>query len=108
MHAILKRGDAYTIPVRVTVAGEILHPDDIETAEFTLGRRVRVCYPGAAGYDPETGVFSVPLAQTDTFRLPPELPAALDVRVRFHGGNVMGLRRPIVLYMADAGSREVL
>lgn len=108
MATVIKQGDAYSIPVGVTLNGAAIALSDIETAEFMLGSGVRKLYPGDAIFNPDDNFFYVSLSQEDTFSLTANSAVELDVRVKFSGGNVMGAKKMVYVTVADAVSEEVL
>lgn len=107
MATIIKQGDAYPLPVGVTLNGAAIAPEDIETVEFMLGD-VRKLYPTDATFNPEDNFFYVNLTQEDTFSLPANSSVNLDVRVKFVGGNVLGIKKMQYATIVDAVSEEVL
>ncbi len=103
----LKQGDAYMMPLSVTVNGGQLPISQVEAVEVRLGK-IRKLYPEEIGYDVETGRFLVPLRQEDTFALPEDDAARLDVRVKFKGGAVAGTQKTATVEVVDAVSEEVI
>ena len=103
----IKQGDAYAIPVQLTQNGEALAAGDIRQAEFYLGG-YRKLYPGAVTFDPDSGTFYVPVSQAESFSWAAGSPVYLDVRIKFSGGDVQGIRRQIGLGVVDAVSQELL
>ncbi len=103
----IKRGDELALPVKITMGGEPLSVDDAELVEFRLGE-IRKLWPEDAEYDAESGEFRVRLSQEDTFSLPADDAAQLDVRVKFRGGAVIGTRKVTMLVTVDALSGEVI
>lgn len=108
MAAVIKQGDAYSIPVGVTLNGTGIALSDIEMVEFQLGSGVRKLYPGDAIFNSEDNFFYVSLSQEDTFSLPANGAVELDVRVKFSGGSVMGAKKMVYVTVVDAVSEEVL
>lgn len=103
----LKQGDEFALPVKITVNGEALPVSEVERVEFTLGG-VRKLWPEDAEFDDESGEFRVRFAQEDTFTLPEDDGVQFDVRVKFHGGAVIGVLRMPVLISSDALSEQVI
>ncbi len=107
----IKQGDAYALPIRVSVDGEPITAADlalIESVEFMVGEDIRKVYPQDVAFDSETGVFLVPLSQTETFALEDGDTVSLDVRVEFPGGDVIGTRTMEQIRVLDALSEEEL
>ncbi len=101
-----KQGDAFRLPVRVTLNGVALDAASVEKAEFCVGG-VRKLYPGEVTLA-DKGLFYVPLTQKDTLTFPANDAVSIDVRVRFPGGDVLGTRKMLFAAVADAVSEEVL
>ncbi|MCC8079612.1 MAG: hypothetical protein LIO57_06105 [Oscillospiraceae bacterium] len=107
MSTKIKQGDAYSLPVALTLNGSALSGESVETAEFCLGRSLRKLYPQEVTFSADDGCFYIPLSQEETFALPPEA-APLDVRVKFPDGQVMGAKAPGYIQVVCALSREEL
>ena len=103
----LKQGDAYVLPLNITVNGGQLPASEVEAVEVRLGD-VRKTYPEEITYDVDTGFFLVSLTQADTFSLPEDDAVQLDVRVKFRGGSVAGTQKVTMIVSVDALSEEVL
>lgn len=103
----LKQGDAFLLPVRLSLNGSTLNATSVETVEFCVGG-LRKLFPGEVSFSEETGMFFVPLSQQETLAFPPNRAVAVDVRVRFAGGNVLGSRKMQFAAVADAVSQEVI
>ncbi len=103
----LKQGDACVIPVKISVNGEPVVIEDVETVEFRTGE-VRKVYPGDVTFDAEDGCFHMPLTQEDTFSLPADDAVQFDVRVKFRGGAVIGTQKITMFLTVDALSEEVI
>lgn len=104
----IKRGDECALAVRVLLGGQEVAVDDVDTAEFCLGRRLRKLYPGEAEYSASEGAFLLPLTQEETFSLPPDTALPLDVRVKFVNGDVLGSTHMGAVVVYDAISEVVL
>lgn len=59
-------------------------------------------------YEPGNNTFYLPLTQQETFAFPANGSVALDVRVKFTGGDVIGVLRPDAFAVYDAASEVVL
>lgn len=103
----MKQGDAFRLPVRVTLNGVPLDAGSVETAEFCVGG-LRKLYPGEVELSEEERLFYVPLSQEETLAFPANSAVAVDVRVRFAGGGVLGAKKMLFAAVADAVSEEVL
>ena len=108
MAETIKQGDAYALPVAITLDNSTIDIADIDTVEFQLGEGIRKLYPGDVTYDPADLYFYVPLTQDETFSLPADEAVQLDVRVKFTGGDVLGVRKMGVIRVADAISEVKL
>ena len=104
----IKQGDAYALPIQIRLNGELINADDVDTVEFTLGEALRKLYPGDVTYEPGDNTFYLPLTQADTFSVPANGSVTLDIRVKFTGGDVIGVLRPDALAVYDATSEVVL
>ena len=103
----IKQGDAYLMPLNITVNGGQLPASEVEVVEVRLGD-VRKLYPEEITYDVDTGFFMVPLYQADTFTLPEDDAVQLDVRVKFKGGSVAGTQKVTMIVSVNALSEEVI
>ena len=103
----IKQGDAYLMPLNITVNGGQLPASEVEAVEVRLGD-VRKLYPEEITYDVDTGFFMVPLYQADTFTLPEDDAVQLDVRVKFKGGSVAGTQKVTMIVSVNALSEEVI
>ncbi len=103
----MKQGDAFRLPVRVTLNGAVLDAASVETAEFCVGG-LRKLFPGEVAFSEDEQQFYVPLTQKETLAFPPNGAVPVDVRVRFIGGDVLGSRKMLFAAVADAVSEEVL
>lgn len=59
-------------------------------------------------YNSADGCFYLPLTQDETFAFPANGSVTLDIRVKFVGGDVVGVQRMESLAVADASSEVVL
>lgn len=111
MTNFIKQGDAFALPIRISVDGEPLTARDlvlIRSVEFMISEDIRKVYPADVTFDSETGVFLVPVTQQETFALEEGQQIRLDVRVAFSGGDVVGTRTMEQLDVLDALSEEEL
>lgn len=104
----IKQGDAYALPIQIRLNGELIGVEDVEAAEFCLGDGLRKLYPGDVSYEAGDNTFYLPLTQSDTFSFPANGYVSLDIRVKFTGGDVIGVLRPETLAVYDAASEVVL
>lgn len=104
----IKQGDAYALPIQIRLNGELIGVEDVEAAEFCLGDGLRKLYPGDVSYEAGDNTFYLPLTQADTFSFPANGSVSLDIRVKFTGGDVIGVLRPETLAVYDAASEVVL
>lgn len=104
----IKQGDAYALPIQIRLNGELIGVEDVEAAEFCLGDGLRKLYPGEVSYEAGDNTFYLPLTQADTFSFPANGSVSLDIRVKFTGGDVIGVLRPETLAVYDAASEVVL
>ena len=104
----IKQGDAYALPIQIRLNGELIGVEDVEAAEFCLGDGLRKLYPGDVSYEAGDNTFYLPLTQSDTFSFPANGSVSLDIRVKFVGGNVVGVQRMESFAVADAASEVTL
>lgn len=103
----IKQGDAYIMPLNITVNGGQLPASEVEAVEVRLGD-VRKTYPEDISYDVDSGHFLVPLQQEDTLSLPEDDAVQLDVRVKVKGGSVAGTQKVTMIVSVNALSEEVI
>ena len=103
----IKQGDRYELPVAIELGGSALTPETVETVEFMLGK-VRKCYPGEVRFEPEDGSFRLPITQEESFAWPEGETLWLDLRVKFPGGDVIGVEKKLGIAVVDAQSTEVI
>ena len=96
------------MPIQVRLNGELINADDVEAVEFCVGDALRKLYPEDVSYEPGNNTFYLPLTQQETFAFPANGSVALDVRVKFTGGDVIGVLRPDAFAVYDAASEVVL
>ncbi len=107
----IKQGDAYALPIRVSIDGEAISERDlllIESVEFMVSEDIRKVYPDDVVFDSANGVFLVPVTQAETFTLEDGDTIRVDVRVEFSGGDVIGTHTMEQLRVLDALSEEEL
>lgn len=104
----IKQGDQYSVPIRVLLNGEPVNVDDVAEVEFTFGDGLRKMFPQDVQYNSADNCFYVPLTQAETFAFPANGSVTLDIRVKFVGGNVIGIQRMESAAVADATSEVVL
>ena len=104
----IKQGDAYSLPVLIRLNGEPVDIDEVAEVEFTFGDGMRKLFPQEVQYNRADGWFYLPLQQDETFAFPANGSVTLDIRVKFVGGDVVGVQRMESLAVADASSEVVL
>ena len=62
----IKQGDAYSIPIRVRLNGELIAPENVAAAEFYIGG-YRKLYPSEVTYSASDGYFYIPVTQEESF-----------------------------------------
>ena len=106
----IKQGDAYSLPLELYLNGTKLtaeHLPMLEEIEVTIGETEPIRLEAAAAWSEASGAFLVPLTQEKSFALE-EGRTDFDVRVQFHGGDVIGIRKKVKIKVVDATSEEVL
>lgn len=104
----IKQGDAYSVPIAIKFNGAPLDVDEVEEVEFSIGDSLRKLWPQDVGYSSTESCFALPLTQDETFAFPANSSVALDVRVKFIGGAVIGVQRMESFAVADAVSEVTL
>lgn len=104
----IKQGDEYSLPVLIHLNGEPVDVSEVAEVEFTLGNGVRKTFPQEVQYNSADGCFYLPLTQEETFAFPANGSVTLDIRVKFAGGNVIGVQRMESIAVADASSEVIL
>ena len=104
----IKQGDAYSLPVDIRLNDEPNNIAEVAEVEFVFGDGLRKLYPGDVPYSTADAVFYLPLTQDETFAFPANSSITLDIRVKFNGGNVIGIQRMIGVGVADATSEVTL
>ena len=111
MATIIKQGDAYRLPVQLTVDEEPVTESKlygIETVEFYLADNLmEYKADGSGDVIFESGAFLLPLTQEMTFKLR-SAPVPLDIRVKTIDGDVHGLQSKLPVNVAEARSRREL
>lgn len=106
----IKQGDAYDVQVSLTFNDEPIDDgnlDLIEEIEFVFGDLAPMKFSPADIYDTTVGAFLVPLTQEQTFWFEDgKIP--VDCRVRFRGGDVVGVTKMARIFVRDALSGEVI
>lgn len=106
----IKRGDECAIQVRLFFNGaEIGAPlvPMLEELEFAFEGQTPVRIAADEAWSDALDCFLLPVTQEQTFALDRGY-TTLDLRVRFHGGNVLGARQKARVKIADANSWEVI
>ena len=104
----IKQGDEYSLPVLIRLNGEPVDVSEVVEVEFTLGNGVRKTFPQEVQYNSADGCFYLPLTQEETFAFPANGSMTLDIRVKFSGGDVIGVQRMESIAVADASSEVIL
>lgn len=104
----IKQGDAYSLPVDIRLNDAPIDIIEVDEVEFMFGDGLRKLYPGDVNYSATDKVFYLPLTQNETFAFPANGSITLDIRVKFNGGNVIGIQRMIGVGVADATSEVAL
>lgn len=104
----IKQGDEYSVPILIRLNGEPVNVDEVAEVEFTLSSGIRKLFPGDVQFNSADDSFYLPLTQTETFDFPAGGSVSLDIRVKFVGGNVIGVQRMESFAVADATSEVIL
>jgi len=108
----IKQGDAYAIPISITVNNERItasNLDMIDKVEFMVGDTVRKVYPDDVAFDNANSIFAVPVTQEETFSMEDGDTISIDVRVAFaNSDDVIGTRTMKKAKIVDALSEAVI
>lgn len=107
---VIKQGDDVYLQLTLYFNGEVITAaelpllDEIEyTFEYGESRRIKA----EDAWNEALGLFLLPVSQEDTFALE-DGSTNLDVRVKFLGGNVLGVRSRKRMKVLEANSMEVI
>ena len=104
----IKQGDQYSVPILIRLNGEPLDLDDVAEVEFIIGNDMRKLWPQDVQYNSADECFYLPLTQAETFAFPANGSVTRDIRVKFVGGNGVGVQRMESFAVADAASEVTL
>ena len=107
MAITIKQGDAFAMPIKVSINGAPVAAGDVTSVEFMFGD-VRKTYPEDGYYNAEDGSFYIRLKQEDTLALPADDTIMLDTRVKFNDGSVVGVTKMTPIMIVDATSEVVI
>ena len=82
-------GDAYVLPISVTLADEQATDESFKEIEVMVGGIRKTMSDGDITYDEATGDFLVKFSQEDTFHLRGK--KLVQMRVKFTNGDVIGV-----------------
>lgn len=107
---IIKQGDDVYLQVTLYFNGDAITAnelpllDEIEYCfEYERPRKIKA----ADAWNETLGAFLLPVSQENTFALE-EGRTNLDVRVKFLGGNILGVRQRRRMKVLEANSQEVI
>lgn len=106
--SFIKQGDAYGLPMEITLDGAPIAIEDVAAVEVCIGHGIRKLYPEEITFDRDSRCFQIPLTQEETFSLPASEQIQVDVRVKFVGGAVIGSIAETYADVVDAMSEELL
>lgn len=99
-------GDAYTLPIQITLENGIAKASDFADVEVVIGNAIRkTLQKEEISYDENEQVFYIPLTQAETFKLRGK--RDVDIRLLFANGDVFGVRAG-TLEHEESQSRTVL
>lgn len=108
----IKQGDAYDLPISLTINKSIITEEileQIELIEFCFadfGPKI-FSHEGDGAIKYLDGLFLYPITQTETFSLSPGR-HTMDIRVLFNNSNVRGLTTQIDVKVVSSKSKQVL
>lgn len=98
------QGDAVVLPVKLTLNGDAVTGDDVESVRFSISSLVKT-YPGEVTYS-DTGQFLLPLSQEETFELLPG-DTRIIIRPKFKDLSVVGWRCSEAVWVVPCEDKEV-
>lgn len=101
----IMQGDAYDIPLKVTINDLLVAPESVEKIEACIGSVSKIFPDNGIVYDEERQRYLVSLEQEDTFGLKGN--NRFQVRIQVSGGDVIGVSLEDV-YVNKSVSKEVL
>lgn len=101
----IMQGDAYDIPLKVTINDLLVTPESVEKIEACIGSVSKIFPDHGIAYDEERQRYLVSLEQEDTFGLKGN--NRFQVRIQVSGGDVIGVSLEDV-YVNKCVSKEVL
>ena len=99
------QGDAVVLPVKLTLNGDAVTGDDVESVRFSISSLVKT-YPGEVTYS-DTGQFLLPLSQEETSELLPG-ETRIIIRPKFKDLSVVGWRCSEAVWVVPCEDKEVL
>lgn len=106
----IKQGDDVYLQVTLYLNGEALTADSLamlDEIEYCFEEEPPRTIPAAEAWDDTLEKFLLPVSQRNTFALE-ERRTSFDVRVKFVGGNVLGVRQRRRMNVLEANSTEVI
>lgn len=98
-------GDAYILPISVTLNDGFANASSFEDIEVTVGGVRKTMKRGEVIYDENEKTFNVRFLQEDTFKLRGK--KMVQIRFKFAGGDVVGVEAG-ELEHEESASKEVL
>lgn len=99
-------GDAYTLPIKITLENGIASASDFKDVEVVIGNAIRkTLKEGGVRFDETSKEFLVDLTQAETFKLRGK--RDVDLRLLFANGEVFGVKAG-TLEHEESQSRTVL
>lgn len=106
----IKQGDDYYIPVHLYFNGDEITDNELpllDEIEYCFDERDPMKILAAEAYSAAMECFLLPVSQEESFALD-EGKTTFDVRVKFYGGNILGVKKKAKMRVLDASSEEVL
>lgn len=101
----IMQGDAYDIPLKVTINDLLVTPESVEKIEARIGSVSKIFPDNGIVYDEGRQRYMVSLEQEDTFSLKGN--NRFQVRIQVSGGDVIGVSLEDV-HVNKSVSKEVL
>lgn len=107
---IIKQGDDVYLQVTLYFNGAVITANEVsllDEIEYCFEEENPRKIKASASFNETLGAFLLPVSQENTFALE-EGRTNLDVRVKFLGGNILGVRQRRRMKVLEANSQEVI
>lgn len=100
----IMQGDAYSIPITIKSDGAEIDSAVVEAVEIIIGF-IKKVYPGEITFN--NGAWHFPLRQEESAKLSRGR-TSVQVRVKFHDGNVVGMKHDAAVNVKESRSKVII